>query len=126
MHSLAIASLRRMDWVIVLQYEAPVALSARGYVSTRTMLYSEKTCSQDQQTSWWMTRTPGSPHMPSSTSSLSGVTQIQCQLQRRECPPLVQCHPNDSLRGMNAITPHGCLKRAHINHVSQPHWQNHP
>ena len=43
-HSPAIASLRRMDWVIVPRYEAPVALSARGYVSTRTMLYSKKTC----------------------------------------------------------------------------------
>ena len=43
MHSPAIASLRRMDWVIVPRYEPPVALSARGYVSTRTMLYSEKT-----------------------------------------------------------------------------------
>ena len=44
MHPPAIASLWRMDWVIVPRYEAPVALSARGYVSTRTMLYSEKTC----------------------------------------------------------------------------------
>ena len=43
-HSPAIASLRRMDWVIVPRYEAPVSLSARGYVSTRTMLYGEKTC----------------------------------------------------------------------------------
>ena len=44
MHSPAIASLRRMDWVMIPRYEAPVALSARGYVSTRTMLYSEKIC----------------------------------------------------------------------------------
>ena len=44
MHSPAIASLRRMDWVIVPRYEALVALSAQGYVSTRTMLYNEKTC----------------------------------------------------------------------------------
>ena len=44
MHSPAIASLRQMDWVIVPRYEAPVALSPRGYVSTRTMLYTEKTC----------------------------------------------------------------------------------
>ena len=44
MHSHAIASLRRMDWVIVPRYEAPVALSPRVYVNTRTMLYSEKTC----------------------------------------------------------------------------------
>ena len=34
-----------------------------------------------------------------------------------ECPPFVQCHPNHSLRGPNASTPHGCLKKAHINHV---------
>ena len=33
-----------MHWVIVPRYEAPVALSARGYANTRTMLYSEKTC----------------------------------------------------------------------------------
>ena len=44
MHSPAIASLRQMDWDIVPRYEAPVALSAQGYVSTRTMLYNEKTC----------------------------------------------------------------------------------
>ena len=44
MHSPAIATLRRMDWVIVPRYEAPVALSPRGHVSTRTMLYGEKTC----------------------------------------------------------------------------------
>ena len=44
MHSPAIASLRRMDWVIVPRYEAPVAISARGYVSTCTMLYTEKAC----------------------------------------------------------------------------------
>ena len=47
-HFPAIASLRRMDWVIVPRYEALVALSMarseRGYVSTRTMLNSEKTC----------------------------------------------------------------------------------
>ena len=43
-HSPAIASLPRMDWVIVPRYEAPVALSARACVSTHTMLYSEKTC----------------------------------------------------------------------------------
>ena len=44
MHSPAMASLRRMDWVTVPRYEAPVALSTRGYLSTRTRLHSEKTC----------------------------------------------------------------------------------
>ena len=44
MHSRAIASLRLMDWVIVPRYEGQVALSARGYVSTCTMLHSGKTC----------------------------------------------------------------------------------
>ena len=56
--------------------------------------------------------------MPNITSSLSIVTQIQCQLQQRECPPFVQCNADHSLRGPNASTPHSYLKKAHINHVS--------
>ena len=64
--------------------------------------------------------------MPNITSSLSIVTQIQCQLQQWECPPFVQCHPKQSLRGPNASTPHGRLKKVHINHVSKPQWQEHP
>ena len=123
-HSPAIGSLRRMDWVIVPRYEAPVALSARGYVSTRTMLYSENTClcGTNNHLGGRLEPQAARMHMPNITSSLSIVTQMQCQLQQQECPPFVQCHPNDSLRGTNANTPHGCLKKAHINRVSQPHW----
>ena len=64
--------------------------------------------------------------MPNIPSSVSIVTQIQCQLQQGECPPFVRFDPNESLWGTNASTPHGCLKKAHINHISQPHWQKHP
>ena len=97
MHSPAMASFSLMDRVIVPRCEAPVPLSACGYVRTRKTLYSEKSC---------FCSTIG--HI---------VSQVKCQLQQGKDAAFVQCQSNHGIWGLGPCTPHGCGKKMNVHHL---------